>query len=106
MQTITVGAPLVLLTWLAVAALVWRAWGPVAALVALALLPALALCDVAMRDRAQRARARMRAWFAFRGEPALQKELVLRLSTARNEAAAIEEELRTAASRGQALGTA
>ena len=82
MQTITVGAPLV-----------WRAWGVFAALVALVLLPALALCDVAMRDRAERARARMRAWFAFRGEPALQKELVLRLSTARNDAAALEEDV-------------
>ncbi|HEX2780496.1 MAG TPA: lysophospholipid acyltransferase family protein [Gemmatimonadaceae bacterium] len=93
MQTIVTGAPLVLLTWLAIAALAWRVGGALASIATLALLPALALCDVALRDRAHRAAARARAWLTFRGDPGFQRRLVAGLSSARNEAVQLEEEL-------------
>lgn len=93
MQTIVTGAPLVLVTWLAIAVVVWRAAGALAAVAVLALLPALALCDVAIRDRAHRAAARARAWFIFRRDRGLQRRLLSGLSSARNEAARLEEEL-------------
>ena len=94
MQTMLVAAPLVLLTWLAAAMTAWRAVGPIAALVLVLALPGLALTDVAMRDRAERARARSRAYFTLRHDRALQHQLLATLSSARNEAAQLEEDLR------------
>ncbi|HEX8849172.1 MAG TPA: lysophospholipid acyltransferase family protein [Gemmatimonadaceae bacterium] len=94
MQTMLVGAPLVLVTWLAVAMMAWRTAGPIAALVLVLALPALALADVAMRDRAERARARSRAYFTLRHDRALQHQLLAALSAVRNEAAQLEEDLR------------
>jgi len=90
MQTILVGAPLVLLTWGALAALAWHRAGAASGLLALVLLPLLADCDFALRDRAARARARVRAWLRFRRDPALQRTLVGVVSAARNDAAELE----------------
>jgi glycerol-3-phosphate O-acyltransferase/dihydroxyacetone phosphate acyltransferase len=93
MQTIVVGAPLVLGTWALIAALAWRAAGPLGAVAALVALPLLADCDFALRDRAARARARVRAYLRFRREPSLQKTLVAAISAARNEATELERSL-------------
>jgi len=93
MQTIVVGAPLVLATWALIATLSWRAAGPLGGLAALVLLPLLADCDFALRDRAARARARVRAYRRFRREPSLQKAFVAGISAARNEAAELERSL-------------
>ena len=98
MQTMLVGTPLVLVTWVAVAAIAWRFAGPLAAVAALIVLPALALADVAMRDRAARARARGRAYLRLRRDRALQHQLLAALSVARNDAARLEEDLRAATS--------
>lgn len=90
MQTMLVGAPLVLLTWGAISAVVWHRTGALVGVVALLLLPLLADCDFALRDRAVRARARVRAYLRFRRDPALQKTLVGAVSTARSDAAELE----------------
>lgn len=90
MQTMLVGAPLVLLTWGALTALAWHRAGALMGILALPLLPLLADCDFALRDRAARARARVRAYLRFRRDPTLQKALVGAVFAARNEAAEIE----------------
>lgn len=90
MQTMVVGAPLVLLTWAAITVLVWHLAGPLIAIGVLLALPLLADCDFALRDRAERARARVRAYLRFRREPALQRALVGGIADARNEAAELE----------------
>lgn len=95
MQTLLVGAPLVLVTWAAIAAIVWHVSGAAIALVTLAALPLLAECDFALRDRAARARARLRAYLRFRREPALQRTLIGAISAARDEAAELERQLLT-----------
>ena len=90
MQTMLVGAPLVLVTWGALAALLWHRAGALSGMLGLALLPLLADCDFALRDRAERAHARVRAYLRFRRDPALQKTLVGAVSVARSEAAELE----------------
>lgn len=90
MQTMVVGAPLVLATWAVLATLAWRADGPLASLIVLAALPLLADCDFALRDRVSRARARVRAYLRFRRDPALQKSFVGGIAAARNDAAELE----------------
>ncbi|HET9003559.1 MAG TPA: lysophospholipid acyltransferase family protein [Gemmatimonadaceae bacterium] len=95
MQTLLVGAPLVLVTWAAITAIAWHFAGAAIALVTLAALPLLAECDFALRDRAARARARLRAYLRFRREPALQQTLVGAISAARDEAAELERQLLT-----------
>ena len=107
MQTIVVGAPLVLGTWALIAALAWRVAGPLGAAAALVALPLLADCDFALRDRAARARARVRAYLRFRREPSLQKTLVAAISAARNEATELERSLvESAGDAGNAGGEA
>lgn len=91
MQTMVVGAPLVLATWAAAAVLAWRAAGPLGAIVALIALPLLADCDFALRDRAARASARVRAYLSFRRNPSLQKMFVAGIAAARNDATELEE---------------
>jgi hypothetical protein len=93
MQTLVVGAPLVLLTWTAITAAVWHFAGALPALVALVALPFLADCDFALRDRAARATARLRAYRRFRREPSLQRELTTAIAAARDEAADLERTL-------------
>jgi len=93
MQTFVVGAPLVLLTWMAITATIWRFAGALPAIVALVALPFLADCDFALRDRAARARARVRAYRRFRREPSLQRELTRAIAAARVEAADLERTL-------------
>lgn len=95
MQTLLLGAPLVLVTWATIAALVWHFAGAVVALLTLAALPFLAECDFALRDRAARARARVRAYLRFRREPALQQALAGAIAAARSEAAELERLLLT-----------
>ena len=93
MQTLVVGAPLVLLTWAGITAVAWRFAGVVPALLSLAALPFLADCDFALRDRAGRAKARVRAYLRFRRDPSLQRALVTAISAARDEAAELERQL-------------
>jgi len=100
MQTMLVGAPLVLLTWAAVTVIVWHFAGAVLAILSLLALPLLADCDFALRDRAERARTRARAYLRFRRDPALQQRLIAALSGARNEAAALEHELLASSAAG------
>ncbi len=95
MTTMVIGAPLVLLTWGAITAVAWWFIGPLVAVITLLALPVLADCDFALRDRAARARARVRAYLRFRREPALQKTLVSGISAARNAAAELERLLLT-----------
>ena len=95
MQTLLVGAPLVLVTWASITAIAWHFAGALIALATLAALPFLAECDFALRDRAARARARLRAYLRFRREPALQQALVGAIAAARTEAAALERQLLT-----------
>ncbi len=95
MQTMVVGAPLVLLTWAMIALLAWRSGGVLLAVATLLALPLLADCDFALRDRATRAGARVRAYLRFRREPALQAALVGEISAARNDAAELERLLLT-----------
>jgi glycerol-3-phosphate O-acyltransferase / dihydroxyacetone phosphate acyltransferase len=95
MQTLLVGAPLVLATWAAITAIVWHFAGGAIALVALVALPFLAECDFTLRDRAARATARLRAYLRFRREPALQQTLTTAIAAARNEAAELERQLLT-----------
>ncbi len=90
MQTMVVGAPLVLLTWALVVALAWTLGGRLLAFAVLVALPPLADCDFALRDRGARASARVRAYLCFRRHPALQARLVTGIADARTEAAALE----------------
>lgn len=90
MQTVVVGAPLVLLTWGLIVALAWTLGGGLLALAVLVVLPSLADCDFALRDRGARASARVRAYLCFRRQPALQTTLVNGIADARSEAAALE----------------
>ena len=106
MQTMIVGAPLVLITWAAITALAWRFGGALLAAAILLALPLLADCDFALRDRATRARARVRAYLRFRREPALQKTLVGEISAARNEAAELERRLLAGEVAGASLARA
>lgn len=93
MQTMLVGAPLVLFTWAVLTAIIWHFAGAVLAISALLALPLMADCDFALRDRAGRVRARARAYRRFRRDPALQRALVSALSAARSDAAALEQSL-------------
>ena len=90
MQTMVVGAPLVLLTWGLMVALAWTLGGGLLAFAVLVALPPLADCDFALRDRGARASARVRAYRRFRRHPALQATLVAGIADARAEAAALE----------------
>ena len=93
MQTLVVGAPLVLLTWTLITAICWHYAGALPAIVLLVALPFLADCDFALRDRAVRASARVRAYLRFRRDPALQRTLAGAISAARDEAASLEHQL-------------
>jgi len=73
----------------AVAALAGGGW---AALYALTLIPS-AGADLRSGDRWRRARARARAYWRFRREPALQSELVAEATWLREEAGRIEAAL-------------
>jgi hypothetical protein len=95
MQTMVVGAPLVLVTWAAATAFAWYVGGALLAAATLVALPLLADCDFALRDRAGRARARVRAYLRFRREPALQRRLIAGIAAARNDAAELERSLLT-----------
>jgi len=62
----------------------------------LLLLPLTATWDLRWRDRARRARQRMRAYFLFRREPALRAELLSAVGAVRAEAEAIEGQVSAA----------
>jgi hypothetical protein len=83
----------VLLTWAGITAITWHFAGVTPAALLLVALPFLADCDFALRDRAARARARVRAYLRFRRDPSLQRTLVSAISAARNGAAQLEHEL-------------
>jgi len=93
MRSVVLGVGLVLafyaLQTSAVAALAGGGW---AALYALTLIPS-AGADLRSGDRWRRARARARAYWRFRREPALQSELVAEATWLREEAGRIEAAL-------------
>jgi hypothetical protein len=82
-------------TWAVIATLAWSSGGALLAIATVLALPVLADCDFALRDRAARARARLRAYLRFRREPALQRALIGGISAARNDAAELERLLLT-----------
>jgi glycerol-3-phosphate O-acyltransferase/dihydroxyacetone phosphate acyltransferase len=90
MYTVVSGLVFVLAFYVASGMLVWHYAGPWWALAFLVSLPASASWDFRLRDRARRARQRIRAFLRFRREPGLQRELRAELKAARDEAAALE----------------
>lgn len=101
MHTIAAGAILVLAFYVAQTALVaWSAGWVVAALYA-ATLPVSATWDFRYADRRRRGVARVRAYLAFRREPATRQRLLADLNWLRNEARALESLLDPAGPTGQ-----
>ena len=96
MHTIVAGLGLVVLAYLVQGALVGVLAGWWWAALYLLLLPLTATWDLRWRDRARRARQRMRAYFLFRREPALRAELLSAVGAVRAEAEAIEGQVSAA----------
>jgi hypothetical protein len=90
MRTLVVGLVLVLFAYAVQTALVWQFAGGVWALVFLASLVPSASSDLQYGDRTRRARARARAYRAFRRDPALQQSLIAEADDIRREAGALE----------------
>lgn len=97
MYTVVSGVVLVLACYAAMSALVWLWTGPWWALGFLASLPIVATWDFRLRDRAARARHRIRAFWRFRRQPELQRELRAQLQSVREEATALERDVQRAA---------
>lgn len=92
MYTVVSGLALVLAFYALISALLWRLLGVWWALPLIVTLPMSATWDFELRDRAARARQRIRAFWLFRREPALQRELRASLQTVRREAASLEQD--------------
>jgi hypothetical protein len=90
MRTIVNGLFLVLLAYAAETAIVAALAGPWWALLFFASLVPSATADLRYGDRLRRARQRAHAYFLFRREPALQRELLADADWLRTEAAALE----------------
>ena len=91
MRSVVMGLALVLAFYALQTALVARLGGPWWAMAyALTLVPS-AHHDLRYGDRTSRGRARMRAYFRFRGDPALQQELLREAQWLRQEAGALEQ---------------
>ena len=94
MYTVVSGVMLVLGLYALIGALVWHWAGAWWALALIASLPISATWDFQLRDRASRARQRIRAFWRFRRDPELQHQLRAELQAARQEAAALERDVR------------
>ena len=95
MYTVVSGVALVLAFYAFAGALVWHFAGPWWAVAFLVMLPVSAGWDFRLRDRAARARRRIRAFRHFRRQPELQRELLRQLAAAREEAVALERDVQT-----------
>lgn len=91
MYTLVIGLVLVLLAYAIQTTLVLRMAGPWWAAAYLVSLPLAATWDIRFRDRLARAGKRMRTYFQFRRDAALQPRLERELMWLRSEAFAIEE---------------
>jgi len=96
MYTVVSGLVLVLAFYALAGALVWHFAGPWWAAVFLVSLPVSAGWDFRLRDRAARARRRIRAFWRFRRQPELQAELRRQLAAAREDAVALERDVQAA----------
>ena len=97
MNTVVAGLVLVLAFYAVMGAAVWHWAGPWWVIAFLVSLPMSATWDFRFRDRAARARQRIRAFWRFRRQPELQQELRSQLLAAREEAAALERDVRRTA---------
>jgi len=93
MYTVVSGLVLVLAFYAIAGAIVWHVAGPWWAVAFLVTLPVSAGWDFKLRDRAVRARRRIRAFWRFRRQPELQRELLRQLAAARADAAALERDV-------------
>lgn len=100
MYTVVAGLILVLACYALVGAAVWHWAGIWWALVLITTLPLSATWDFQFRDRALRARHRIRAFLRFRRYPELQRALRADVQAAREEAAALERDVRGAVASG------
>lgn len=96
MNTLVLGLILVLLAYIIQTALVGVVAGPWWALTFLLTLVPSASSDLRYGDRTRRARARARAYFCFRKEPALQRDLLAEADAIRREAGELERAAVTA----------
>jgi glycerol-3-phosphate O-acyltransferase / dihydroxyacetone phosphate acyltransferase len=99
MRTIVATTTLVVVFYLFQGALVWHWIGPIGALLYLMSLPLAADISFALRDRLSRVRQRARAYLRFRRDPALQRRLIEELQWLREEALALDEQLRRVTTR-------
>jgi glycerol-3-phosphate O-acyltransferase / dihydroxyacetone phosphate acyltransferase len=93
MNTLVAGLMLVLAAYAVQTALVAWLVGPWWALAFLLTLVPSASSDLRYGDRTRRARARMRAYFTFRRDPALQRTLLAEADALRRDAGALERAL-------------
>lgn len=94
MNTVVVGLMTILAFYVLQTALVWMLAGPWWALAYLVVLPLAASWDLHYGDRLRRARARIRTYRTLRGDPSLRERLVAEMQWLREEATAIEGEIR------------
>jgi 1-acyl-sn-glycerol-3-phosphate acyltransferase len=106
MYTVVSGLVLVLAFYALAGALVWHFAGPWWAAAFLVSLPVSAGWDFRLRDRAARARQRIRAFWRFRRQPELQAELRRQLAAAREDAVALERDVQAASPKPNVLGHA
>jgi 1-acyl-sn-glycerol-3-phosphate acyltransferase len=99
MRTIVATTTLVLVFYLLQGALVWHFIGAIGAALYLVSLPLAADISFALRDRLTRVRQRARAYLRFRRDPDLQRRLIDELRWLRDEALALDEQLRRAMAR-------
>ena len=104
MYTVVSGLVLVLSFYVIAGALVWHVAGPGWAVAFLVSLPVSAGWDFRLRDRAARARRRIRAFWRFRRQPGLQRELRRQLAAAREDAAALERDIEASVSASTVTG--
>ena len=98
MYTVVSGLVLVLAFYALAGALVWHFAGPWWTVAFLVTLPVSAGWDFRLRDRAARARRRIRAFRRFRRQPELQRDLRRQLAAARADAVALERDVQAAVS--------
>lgn len=90
MNTLVLGLAVVLLAYTVQTALVAWLAGPWWALAFFLTLVPSASSDLRYGDRMRRARARMRAWFTFRRDPSIQRELLAESDAIRRAAGELE----------------
>jgi hypothetical protein len=90
MRTVVAGAAFVLITYFAQTAVVAAMWGVRWAVLYLLSLPIAADINFLLSDRLSRATRRARAFFTFRRDPALQRQLAAELDELRDEVTALD----------------